>query len=292
MEKLPEQPKRFPLQEDQRAKERIHATRDAIVAAKKIYPEIISGGLYGSLARGTSKGSTSDIDCMVFIDPTEATVFDDLTVNHGNGRITFKREGKEEVLVEMRSGVDWLEEEGGAHSNTTREFYFTYFFSRDDGDTAPYENVINQKILEKNPDLDNKRLFHVAPMPISHDLIAQSLHYLYITKTDQEEFKKQMARIPEEKEYADNPDVQYAFALPVQIEQIFFLELGTGLAPYRAQVLETLESMGDIGEEIWHEIVTRLEKWEQSKTGNTAGSVYYPRDLTAARKTYLDRYDN
>ena len=270
MENIPQSPKRFPLQEDVFAGERIHATRDAILETKKEFPEIISGALLGSLARGKSKKETSDIDCMVFVNPTHSNSLD----------IKYK-----DPLYPF-----WIDIESSNSDSGVRFVHTNYFF--DSQDYAAYKEVLHSHLLKKVSDLNEEKIFHFAPIAISKEYIKVVIDGNNLMLNDQKGFKDQIISwLPKEKEFASNDSISYAIDIPETLYGIFYLELGKGLEEYRKYLIEYLDGLGSSGETIWRRISYNLERREQEKWGVGPNEVYYPRTLAEARKTYLNRYE-
>lgn len=268
-------PKRFEIQPDEFAQERVSGIRSAIEALQSSYPEIVGCTLYGSLSKGRSRPE-SDIDMHVFLDVPKACVAQGM----------LEEEWHEYVSVENidRSKNEQLDITG-LHPDTRLDH--TLY--------KPYKDIVVAELRKYVPELTDEQVKNVSIRPMNMEYIDE------VCDTLEQSWKAAT-------QYASEVDALHATghgdvtveqlrSMPSWIEQLilppdllyqmFHLGVGVGIRPYRDRLLERLYAMGDEGKYIWEVIGTGLERWELALSrGGEQGRVQYPQTLAVAIKKY------
>ncbi len=268
-------PKRFSLSREEFAMKRIMALKETIKEMKKRYPEIISFGLFGSMSRGQAK-ETSDIDGYLFVDAEQVQ----------NTENKLRGENAEPV-------VEYYQREDGEEAGVKNMYMYPSFRDEIDED---YQRSLQDSLRQRIPDFSKKQIKHVRILPLSNEVIDTLIDDLIRSHKDWGEYNERLRRAyPEgasKKEILTNKDnlnmPQVYFSISLLLRSIFHLDVGGGLKPYRAHLIEKLEKAGLVGEYIWERIIERVERWEQ-KLGfkdKLPTKVRYPRTLTEAKHVY------
>ncbi len=268
-------PKRFSLSREEFAMKRIMALKETVKEMKKRYPEIISFGLFGSMSRGQVK-ETSDIDGYLFVDAEQVQ-------NAEN-----KLRGKNSQPV-----VEYQREESDEEAGVKSIYLYPHF--RDEINES-YQGSLQDTLHRRIPDFSEEQIKHVRVLPLSNEVIDTLVDDLIRSHEDWGEYNERLqttypqgASKKEILESKDNLNMPQAyFDISLLLRSIFHLDVGGGLKPYRARLIEKLEKAGPVGKHIWKRIIKNVERWEQ-KLGfkdKLPTKVRYPRTLTEAKHVY------
>lgn len=267
--------KRFHIQPEVFAHERIKAIREAVEELKIQHPEILSLNLFGSLVKGKTK-QESDIDAFVYIDT------DLIPQKQGETPVYVIAEHQEPLDV---NELNIQRIDMGMHLRP--DLYDLY------GEMFP------KKIKEKIPDLTERQLEHIVALPMAKESLNILLDRLIESRKAELAFWKEIEKI--------NPNIKTREAfikmakqhaeikIPKGIVEIsdrnlanmFLLEVGGGIRKYRKILIDRLLHEGEVGEKIWNEMIMHVETWEQ-KVGykDLPTQVHYPRTLVEAKRAY------
>lgn len=266
-----ETPKRFVIQQEQFAQDRITAIRESLGELKKEYPEIISLTLFGSLTKGKSR-EESDIDATVFIDV-------DMLAKQNSGEKAYEFITKEEIHKDVEITMVTI------NTYLTNNFY------------QKYNQLFQEKMKEKIPSLKEDHVEHIRSLPMSKSELNELLDMVIDSKKREKEYEDRVfAKNPKITSFGEFKEAMAGVEKPeklivtptLPLGSMFFLEVGKGLYAYRKLLIERLIQEGEIGKRIWDDIMNYVERWEQSiSSSEVPTDVHYPRTLEKAREVYL-----
>lgn len=265
MEGSPERPKRFTLSSEWHAEEKIEALKQAVAELRAEHPECVGVSLFGSLVKGTAKPE-SDIDALVLVDPD---VIPDA--------------GDEPQVAYAR--FDHALFQNGAPKQVT----FHYPDLRQDL-RERYEQLARSAIQRHLPSLTDAQLEHVFVDPMNERLLREMLDEIIAS------YKKYPDGVPQHTFHLTHSITQGEEGRQVpdgmRIEpnqllyMLFHLDVGGGLPPYRRLLINRLKAEGEVGEQVWRQLISLTESWEQqNKLGEPTG-LRYPRTLSEAEQVY------
>jgi predicted nucleotidyltransferase len=261
-------PKRFQLSSEPFAQRRVEGIKRALESIQEERPEVLSFTLLGSLVKGNTR-EDSDIDMHVYIDA------DKISTQEGT-----------ETLIEDRK-FDFKTKKG-------EEFQAGTFHWKELSDEirAEYLEYIRSKLKAELPELKATQLLHIFPLPLSESILEEMLDELvnsykkYPQGTDDETFHLGVQEI--KRGEAAQKETSFSRYEPNQsLYGMFFLDAGGGIRPYRKFLIDRLYKEGEVGEQIWKNLISSTEGWEQRRNFHDGPSdKRYPRTLGEARKVY------
>ena len=218
-----EDEKRYRIQRDQFVIERLRTLQSIIEEMRKEKPEVLSACLFGSSVHGRSK-EKSDVDADIFIDVE--------LINKSN---------------EIKSSKDKAE-----------------FLNA-------YTKIVQEKMKELLK-LSDEQVHHIRPIPISREIIDSELENFIKNGEIENAYKTAEAKYETdlkawEKIYESETDFRKKgvmlltrpiFPKPTEdtytssmLGHMFFLDVGSGIRPFRKYFLEKLKERGRSGEVAW-----------------------------------------
>ena len=262
--------KRFILSREDFAKERVSGLQRAVETIRRERPEVLSLALFGSLTKGTTK-LESDIDMAVYVD---ADLLRDVHPDLGDDLFLDKK-------------YDFNAIRNGRLQAVT----FRWKDLRSDL-SDEYERYVNEKILAAIPGLRKEQLKDVYIQPVSEKIVDGIL----------EEIKESYQKYPNgiassniqlggrqvwEGDWAKDQTPNSRVEPNQLLFGLFFLDAGGGLREYRKQIIDRLWLWGELGEQIWKDLISKTEMWEQRVDFDSLPTAKrYPRTLKAAHALY------
>ncbi|MDB5245075.1 MAG: hypothetical protein JWN90_180 [Parcubacteria group bacterium] len=258
---------RFTFSKESFAQERVSAVQYAIEELRHEYPEIISGVLFGSLTKGTTRRD-SDIDLYVFVDPEKQT--------------------DKKVLIYKRMNF------ARKHGDVRREFTMAWIDFKEeikDKYATFVRDKINKKLLRNLP---GEQLKDIIIEPLNESILNYELHQLidsYSIDPNQSDEKGELEK-ESTKHFSEEYEIQAPNASGVKAADplwyLFSCDIGGDLSSYRKYVLEYLIKYGAAGELAWRNIIRNIEVWEQKVNfEDLPTTTDYPRSLKEARKLFI-----
>jgi hypothetical protein len=269
--------KRFTIQSEAFAQNRVEALREAIKELQLEYPEIISATFFGSLSKGKSTPE-SDIDAVLYIDA-------DIVA--------------EKERAEGKSGEDVIDVVTDAtplSNGLKTQLLSLNVYLRPDL-YKKYNKLTQDKILELDPGLTHEQVEHIRSLPMSEKSLVKLLDNLIDSKNLSLNFDRKILEIHKgdmNKEellktavvVGGEPD-KLILTPTLLLGSMFHMDVGGGIRKYRKILLDKLSEAGPAGEEIWRDIIKYTERWEQKvEYTDLPTTVRYPRRLAEAVEVY------
>ncbi len=271
--------KRFSIQQESFAQNRVEALRQAVEELKQEYPEIISTTLYGSLSKGKSTVE-SDIDAALFIDAD----------------VVAEKEREEGKTGDDVISIATVEKpiEGFKTKRISQNIYLCSDLYK------KYNKLVQDKVLELDPSLIQEQVEHIRSLPMSEKGIITLVDMLVKSLNDKKEFSKKVLEAHKGELNKDElmktatslgsePET-YLTTPTLLFGTMFYLGIGNEIKKYRKILIDKLLESGEAGESIWADIITYVERREQKLEDYTKvpTEVNYPRTLAEAKMVYAD----
>ncbi|MFA5987427.1 MAG: nucleotidyltransferase domain-containing protein [Candidatus Paceibacterota bacterium] len=270
--------KRFQLQNEGFAKDRVEALHQSVYELKREHPEIISLTLFGSLVRGKSR-TESDIDGVMYVDT-------DYILEH--------EDAESRKLGDV---VDINVERGQISSELSTQRLGINLFLRPDL-YDKYNQLIQERVLQKDKSLGPEQVSHLRSLPMSEKNLNYLLRWLINSRKANTDFMKKILEVytgdlnDKEEMFRAAKNIggeprEFVSTPVLFLGAMFHLDVGGGIRKYRKLLIDKLLEAGEVGEMIWQDIARYLEHWEQKiPSSDLPTSFYYPRTLKEAKQIY------